>query len=132
MSGEMVLIIDDDETTRNTLSMLLEFDGYSVRACESGACALELINKKSFEVFLIDYRISPMSGDQVTRMLRYFCPDAYIIGFSVEPREKSFLKAGADAFLDKCDLAQNLMPLIKNRHNVGMRVRKSFPGVRDL
>ncbi len=115
MSTETVLVIDDDKTTRDSLQMFLEFEGFVVSSCESGAAALDLITKKHFEVLLIDYRMPDMNGDELTRRLRPLCPDAFILGFSMESKEQAFLTAGADAFLSKHQLVQKLIPLIKKR-----------------
>lgn len=110
-----VLIIDDDKTTRDSLSMLLEFEGYNVSSCESGASAFDLIKEKCFEVFIIDFRMPQMKGDEVTRLLRPLCPHALLIGFSFESKGQEFFTAGADAFIRKDELVHELVPLIENR-----------------
>ena len=115
MSSEAVLVIDDDKATRSSLQMFLEFEGFLVSSCGGGAAALDLISKKHFEILLIGYRIPEMNGDELTRRLRPLCPDAFILGFSIESKEKAFLRAGADAFLSKRQLVQKLLPLIKNK-----------------
>ncbi len=115
VSNETVLVIDDDKTTRDSLQMFLEFEGFVVSSCESGATALDLVSKKHFEVLLIDYQMPDINGDELTRRLRPLCPDAFILGFSMESKEQAFLKVGADAFLSKHQLVQKLIPLIKKR-----------------
>jgi two-component system, OmpR family, response regulator ArlR len=116
--GNAVLVIDDDETARKSIQMLLEFDGFDVSSCESGSAAFVLIRGKYFEILLVDYRMPEMNGDEVTRQLRPLCPDAYILGFSIESKEQAFLSAGADAFLGKHELVQKLVPLIKKRQRI--------------
>lgn len=115
MGNEAVLVIDDDKTTRSSLQMFLEFEGFIVSACESGGAALDLIGKKHFEILLIGSRIQAMSGEELTRRLRPLCPDAFILGFSIGPKEQAFLRAGADAFLSRRQLVQKMIPLLKNR-----------------
>ena len=115
MSGDAVLIIDDDEMTRSGLRLLLQFEGYAVQACKSGRSAVDLVEKECFDIFLVDYRMPEMRGDEVTRMLRDRCPGAFIIGIGIESKEETFLQAGADVFLGKQDLTQCLIPLIRNR-----------------
>jgi CheY-like chemotaxis protein len=110
-----ILIIDDDRTTRDSLVMLLEFEGYNVSSCGSGASAFDLVKEKCYEVILIDYRMPEMNGDEVTKVLRPLCPDAFVIGFSIETKDRRFLAAGADAFISKNALVHELVPLIKNR-----------------
>jgi CheY-like chemotaxis protein len=115
VSGEAVLVIDDDKTTRDSLKMFLEFEGFVVSSCESGAAALDLISKKRFKALLVDYRMPKMNGDELTRRLRPLCSDAFILGFSMESKEQAFLREGSDAFLSKHQLVHELVPLIKNR-----------------
>ncbi len=109
-----ILIIDDDRNTRESLGMLLEFEGYKVSFCESGGLAFDLIKEKCFEVLLIDYRMPEMNGVELARLVRPLCPDAFVIGFSMETKERAFLDAGADAFISKSALAHELAPLIKS------------------
>jgi CheY-like chemotaxis protein len=118
VSNQAVLVIDDDKITRDSLQMFLEFEGLVVSSCESGAAALDLISKKRFEVLLIDYRMPEMNGEELTRRLRPLCPDAFILGFSIESKDQAFLKSGADAFLNKHQLVKKLIPLIKKRMQI--------------
>ena len=57
MSVKAVLVIDDDKRTRETLRLLLELEGYVVDFCESGPSAFERLQKMSFDLILIDYRL---------------------------------------------------------------------------
>lgn len=115
MSTTGILIVDDDKRTRESLRMFLEFEGFSVDDCESGEFAFALLDKKCFDVYLIDYQMPDMQGDEVMRMLRPRCPDAYMIGFSLESKDRAFLAAGANAFVRKDELVHELIPLIQNR-----------------
>jgi CheY-like chemotaxis protein len=110
-----ILIIDDDRTTRDSLGMLLKFEGHRVWDCESGIAALDMMKEQRFDVFLVDYRMPGMAGDEVVRLARTLSPDAYIIGFSVENKDHRFLAAGADAFIAKNLLVRELIPLLENR-----------------
>ena len=118
MSNGAVLVIDDDKSTRVSLKMFLEFEGFVVYSCESGAAALDLISKIHFDILLIGYRVPEMNGDALTKQLRPLCPDALILGFSVELNDQAFLSAGADAFVRKDRLVHELVPLIKNRMQI--------------
>ena len=118
MSNEAVLVIDDDIPTRVSLKMFLEFEGFVVNSCESGAAALDLISKKCFDILLIGYSVPEMNGDELTRRLRPLCPDAFILGFSAESKDQEFLSAGANAFVRKDRLVHELVQLIKNRMQI--------------
>jgi CheY-like chemotaxis protein len=115
LQNETVLVIDDDETTRGTLRMLLEFEDFIVACCEDGQSGVDLANKRSFDVILVDYQMPGLKGDDTTRLLRALCPAAYIIGMSIESKELEFTRAGSDAFINKERLAQDLPQLARRK-----------------
>ncbi len=116
MKKEEVLVIDDNETTIDIVKIILEEEGYTVSSCPNGKSALQLTENKSFGIYIVDYSLSEqMKGDAVTAELRKLFPNSFIIGCSIEPKEKIFLAAGADKFLIKYRLHKELIQLIKER-----------------
>ncbi len=115
---QSILIIEDDSLFRDLLRTMLASEGASVRGCETGNSALDLMQKKCFEVFVIDYRLPDMSGVEVARTLRSCCPSSFIIGISLMPRERDFLEAGADAFLLKPFETRQLISLIEESGHI--------------
>jgi len=112
---ETVLIIDDDETICGTLRMLLAFEDFVVECCHDGKSGLELAKKKRFDVILIDYQMPGLKGDETTSLLRNICPEAFIIGMSLEEKGQTFRQAGANAYINKDQLVQKLLFEIRNR-----------------
>lgn len=96
-----VLIIEDDDILSDLLRSILQSDTVDVHTCTSGRCALAAMSKKRFDVFMTDYRLPGMSGDEIVKTLRVACPESRIIGMSVQNKEKEFREAGADGFLLK-------------------------------
>ena len=117
MNKDSVLIVDDNQMTRVALKAFVEDSGLLVDTCENGESALNIARESRHAVFLIDYRMPKMNGDDVTALLRALRPDAFIIGFSIEAKERVFLDAGANAFLNKAHLLNSLIQLIHNRGN---------------
>jgi CheY-like chemotaxis protein len=113
MRKEEVLVIDDNQMTRDTIMLLLEDQGFSVQGCANGKSAIDLSKRKNFAIYLIDYRMPGMKGDAVAAMIRKLSPEAYIIGFSLESKEQAFLEAGANKFIIKDHFDKKLIPLIK-------------------
>ncbi len=109
-----VLVIDDDEAMRGALRMLLEFEDIVVECCHDGESGLELAKKKHFDVILIDYQMPGLKGDETTRSLRAICPNAFIIGISLEEKGQTFRQAGANAFISKDQLLAKLFIEINN------------------
>lgn len=115
MNKEAVLVIDDNEITREALKILLEDEGFAAHSCANGRSALDLTKEKYFSVFIIDYRMPEMNGDAVAAVLRKLYPESFIIGFSLESKEQEFLEAGADTFIIKDHFDKKLIPLIRQR-----------------
>ncbi len=107
-----VLVVDDNQTIRWGLTVLLEEEGFTVETCPCGRSALELAGKRAFNVYLVDYWLPEMKGVAVTTELRKAHPSAAIIGCSIESKEQAFLSAGADAFILKENLSVDLLPSI--------------------
>ncbi len=115
MSKGTVLIIDDHLLIRDTLEALLKAEGFMVITCASGKAGLDLAKRNNIGIFLIDYKLPDMNGDDVTAALRTLSPEAFIIGFSIDSREREFLKAGANKFINKDQLDNKLIQYINER-----------------
>jgi CheY-like chemotaxis protein len=114
MNKKEILIIDDNQMVRNSLQTFLKSEGFSVESCESGRSALNLAKEKRFKIFIIDYNMPEMYGDEVAALLRKQYPEVIIIGYSFELKEQAFLNAGANAFIMKGQWDKQLVQLIKS------------------
>ena len=65
-----LLVVDDDEMNRVMLSRLLTRSGYAVTEASDGAAALELVEKHSFDLVLLDILMPGIDGLQVLENLR--------------------------------------------------------------
>jgi CheY-like chemotaxis protein len=72
MTRPTVLVVDDDDDIRSTISALLREEGYPVRSCSTGATALEAIRALHGSpcLVLLDMKMSGMSGADVLAALR--------------------------------------------------------------
>jgi CheY-like chemotaxis protein len=59
-----VMIVEDDPDIRETISEVLEDEGYAVISASNGAEALELLRSIAPQVILIDLSMPVMSGQQ--------------------------------------------------------------------
>jgi len=69
-----ILVIDDDESVRTTLSAILEDEGYKVDMAENGKKAIEKSNTDLYSVALIDFRLPDMEGTELLTALRETTP----------------------------------------------------------
>jgi len=70
LGNKSVLVVDDDEHTRNLLKDLCETAGYTVRLAEDGIEGLALIHESTPDLVLLDLMMPRKDGFQVLRALR--------------------------------------------------------------
>ena len=67
-----VLVVDDNEVSREILAEMLRFFGLEPAVASNGASAMRMLQDKSvrpFDVVLMDWRMPPMNGDEVIRRI---------------------------------------------------------------
>src|ERR1700694_2938159 len=64
-----VLIVDDDEGMRDTLTAILKRE-YRVLRVSSGEAALPILNREDIDLMLLDVRLPGISGFEVLRILK--------------------------------------------------------------
>jgi two-component system response regulator AtoC len=62
MSGNRVLVIDDEKNMRHMLQVMLKKAGYAAETASNGADGLEKMSKAEFEFILCDLRMPKMDG----------------------------------------------------------------------
>jgi signal transduction histidine kinase len=102
----IVLIVDDDETARETLVAMLEGEDYELRLAKDGVAALRMLEKLRPDLILLDVMMPGMDGFEVCRRIRATPPlaEVPIILLTALDDRDSLLKgieAGADDFLSK-------------------------------
>jgi CheY-like chemotaxis protein len=71
MMNGIILLIEDNEINRNSLSRLLELSGLSVVTANNGQDALELFSLfGSFDVVVTDLRMPVMDGYEASKKIR--------------------------------------------------------------
>jgi len=79
--------VDDHAPGLKIRKIFLESFGYSVAIANSGAAALNSIEKRSFDVVVLDYRMPEMNGLELARKIRERFPGLRLVvlsGYSAE------------------------------------------------
>jgi len=87
-----VLIVDDDESIRQTLTEAFRDDGYDVDAVDSARAALESVRRRPPDVILLDMRM-PDDGPAFEAALRKGSCDAPIIAMSASLEGENWARA---------------------------------------
>ena len=98
-----ILIVDDDETTLDLLSMQLQSEGYQVETASGGAEALEFIRRQVPDLILLDLLMPDIDGLEVCRAVRSFSdvPIVVLSAVGLEDKKVEALDLGADDYLTK-------------------------------
>jgi two-component system, OmpR family, response regulator ChvI len=100
-----VLLIDDDDEFRESLSLNLMDEGFAVTTFANGPSALEHVAAgESADVILLDWRMPGMNGLEVLRELRQrgiVTPVIFLTVLSDDIYEEAALAGGAVDFIDK-------------------------------
>ncbi len=103
MSKRSILIVDDDINICELLRLYLEKDGFSTIVANDGLKAIELNEKLSPDLILLDIMLPELDGWQVCRQIRKTC-DTPIIMLTAkgETFDKILgLELGADDYISK-------------------------------
>jgi len=65
-----VLVVDDDRDLRDTLTAVLEHEGYQVRCAENGAQALAIMQRSNPSAVVLDLSMPVMSGWELLQIVR--------------------------------------------------------------
>jgi DNA-binding NtrC family response regulator len=104
MSGENILVVDDDDALRLVLVGLLKQAGYAARAVPSAEKALEEVGKTPIDLVVTDVRMPGMDGIALLGVLSKNVPDLPVIVLSAHgtvPMAVEAMKQGAKEFMLK-------------------------------
>ena len=105
-AGSCILLVDDEESVRETVESMLGTLGHDVLTCSGGVSALKLLQGKVDDIacVLLDITMPEMSGHEVLRAISNLYPDLDVVlssGFSVKMIEESSNNPCFRGFLKK-------------------------------
>ncbi len=101
---ETILIVDDEQSIRRLLSRKLSSDGFSCQEASDADQAIELINKGSVELVLLDINMPGKSGVELLSEIEAHHPDIAVImvtGVTDISTAVNCIRAGAYSYLTK-------------------------------
>ncbi|UVE16625.1 ATP-binding protein [Pseudomonas sp. LS44] len=104
-----LLCVDDNPANLLLVQTLLEGLGGEVVAVESGYAALEIVQKHSFDMVLMDVQMPGMDGRQTTEAIRHWevgrdgnaLPIIALTAHALANEKRALLQAGMDDYLTK-------------------------------
>ena len=99
-----ILVVDDEESIREFLEIMLKKEGYEVTTAEDGAKAKEILTKKSFDMVISDMQMPNVTGIELLRHVKDSYPDLVfmiITAFGTTETAVEAMKLGAYDYLTK-------------------------------
>ena len=117
MEGESsILIVDDDESTCRSLSLILEKKGYETETADTGREAMDKVRRRFFNVALVDIKLPDMEGIDLMAPLKELHPDmamVMITGHASLENAVRALNEGASAYITKPLSMDEMLTAIK-------------------
>jgi len=117
MANGTILVIDDEDSIRDYLSMMLEREGYDVRASADGRKALRLYGQEAFDVVITDIQLPGIDGIEVLKTLRERDPTIPVVIVTGHASQESAIEAlnlGAFYYLLKPVSNDELKQVVRN------------------
>ncbi len=111
-----ILVVDDQESIRKTLTAILEEEGYAVDTAENAKEAIEKSNTQFYNLALVDIRLPDMEGTKLLAAMRETTPKMVKIVVTGYPSLQNAVEAvnkGADAYVFKPVNIEKLLKTIK-------------------
>jgi len=99
-----LLIVDDEQSMRQLLTLVFGRDGHKVRAAENGRRAMELLREEPAELIVSDVKMPDMGGIELLQAARELLPDVALVlmtAFATVETAREAFKLGADDFIQK-------------------------------
>ena len=114
--GKTILVVDDDEGMRDTLTAALKRD-YRVLRAATGESALQLMEKEDVDLMLLDVRLPGISGFEVLRIAKENYPYVEVIVISAIKELDAAIEAmrhGAYHYISKDFDLEGMRTLVAN------------------
>ena len=117
-----ILLVDDDEWIRDSLSLFFESEGCHLTALETAEEGMEAIKKQAYDILVTDYRLPGMDGLEFLRHIQDTQPHimtVLITAYKSEDVVSEAVKLGIQDFIEKPfttkTIEESLTRLLKKR-----------------
>ena len=93
MAGEKILIVDDEKSMCQYLSIMLKKEGYKVKTASNGIKAVKEVSDSNFDVVITDIRMEGMDGIELLAAVKEIDPSIPVIIMTAYASQKTAIEA---------------------------------------
>jgi len=111
----IVLVVDDEAGSRESIRDVLQATGYAVEAAATGAEGLERLREREFEAAVVDVKLPDVSGLDLLRAFRAQAPELEVVlvtGYASLPTAIEAIDGAAYAYLVKPFRMDHLLAIL--------------------
>ena len=137
MAHERVLLVDDEVEFTELLAERMRTREMKVDTADSGAKAIEMVNKKRYDAIIMDLAMPGMDGIETLKQILGDDPDQQVIlltGHATVPKSVEAIKQGAVEFLEKPAKIDQLISMIQEAQlkKTELTEKRSAESIKDI
>ena len=112
-----ILVVDDEESLREYLSIMLHREGYQVDAAADGAQAVTRLKEFAYDLVISDIKMPRLTGFELLKHIKERTPETVVImitAFSTTEEAVEAMKQGAYDYIIKPFKNEEIRLIIKN------------------
>lgn len=112
-----ILVVDDEQSMREFLVILLERQGYAVQGCESATAAFDILENDSVDLVISDVNMPGLNGMQLLDRVKTTTPETAVLmitAYTTAEQAVEAMKLGAYDYIAKPFKVEEVKQLVKN------------------
>jgi two-component system response regulator PilR (NtrC family) len=112
-----VLVVDDEKSLRELLTIMLEKDGYDVTCSENGEKAIKQIEEREFDLVITDFKMRQVNGINVLEAVKKEHPKTPVVMMTAYASAEiavEAMKKGAYDYISKPFNVEDFQLIVKN------------------
>jgi CheY-like chemotaxis protein len=99
--GKKILLVDDDNSARESIKLLLNIDRHGVTEARNGLEALQMFHQTPFDLVILDYFMPQMEGNELAANIKEEAPLLPILMVTAYVEKLVDMDTKVDAVLPK-------------------------------
>lgn len=112
-----ILVVDDEQSMREFLGILLEREGYTIEQAEHAEMAIKLLKENKYDLVISDVKMPGLDGIALLEKIKEIAPDTAVLmvtAFTMAEQAVEAMKLGAYDYIAKPFKVEEIKVLVRN------------------